>query len=79
MNEFVKDMLIRAIKTMAQTALAMITVGQAVIDINWLNVLSVSAVAGIYSILTTIANIPTVKEISLIDDGDDEEGDNDGE
>lgn len=79
MNEFVKDMLIRAIKTMAQTALAMITVGQAVIDINWLNVLSVSAVAGIYSILTTIANIPTAKEISLIDDGDDEEGDNDGE
>lgn len=79
MNEFVKDMLIRAIKTMAQTALAMITVGQAVIDINWLNVLSVSAVAGIYSILTTIANIPTTKEISLIDDGDDEEGDNDGE
>lgn len=78
MNKFVKDMLIRAIKTMAQTALAMITVGQAVIDINWLNVLSVSAVAGIYSILTTIANIPTAKEISLIDD-DDEEGDADGE
>ena len=78
MSDFVKDMLIRAIKTMAQTALAMITVGQAVIDINWLNVLSVSAVAGIYSILTTIANIPTAKEISLIED-DDEEGDDDGE
>ena len=78
MSDFIKDMLIRAIKTMAQTALAMITVGQAVIDINWLNVLSVSAVAGIYSILTTIANIPTAKEISLIDD-DDEEGDADGE
>lgn len=75
MNEFVKDMLIRAIKTMAQTALSMITVGQAVLDVNWLNVLSVSAVAGLYSILTTIANIPTSKEASLIEVDDEEDPD----
>lgn len=65
-EDFLKDALIRAIKTMAQTALSMITIGQAVIDVNWLNVLSVSAVAGLYSMLTTISNIPTSKEIALI-------------
>lgn len=51
---------IRAIKTMAQTAVSMITVGQAVMDVNWLNVLSVSAVAGILSLLTSIAGLPEV-------------------
>lgn len=53
---------IRAIKTMAQTALSMLTVGQAVIDVNWLNVMSVSAVAGLVSVLTSIVGIPEVKE-----------------
>lgn len=73
MSDFAKDALIRAIKTMAQTALSMLTIGQAVIDVNWLNVLSVSAVAGVYSILTTIANIPTTKEIALIDEDEEDE------
>ena len=51
---------IRAIKTVCQTAAAMLTVGQAVIDVNWLNVLSVSAVAGVISMLTSIAGLPEV-------------------
>ena len=38
---------IRSVKTMAQTAVSMLTVGQAVIDVNWVNVLSVSEVAGV--------------------------------
>lgn len=49
---------IRAIKTMAQTAVSMLTVGQAVIDVNWVNVLSISVTAGIISTLTSIAGLP---------------------
>lgn len=52
----------RAIKTMAQTAVSMLTVGQALIDVDWLAVLSVSVTAGIISILTSIAGLPEVKE-----------------
>lgn len=53
---------IRAAKTMAQTAVSMLTVGQAVIDVNWVNVISVSVTAGIISVLTSIAGLPEVKE-----------------
>lgn len=53
---------VRAVKTMAQTALSMLTVGQAVMEVNWLNVLSVTATAGIISILTSLGGIPEVKE-----------------
>ena len=52
---------IRAVKTMAQTAVSMLTVGQAVLDVNWLNVLSVSAVAGVISMLTSVAGLPEVQ------------------
>lgn len=53
--DWLQAALIRAIKTMAQTALSMISVGAAMSDINWQMVLSVSMVAFIYSILTSIA------------------------
>lgn len=53
---------VRAIKTFAQVAVSMLTVGQAVMDVNWVNVLSVSAVAVVISVLTSIAGIPEVKE-----------------
>lgn len=60
-QEWIKATSIRAIKTMAQTALSMLTVGQAVIDVNWVNVLSISVVAGVISVLTSIGGIPEVK------------------
>lgn len=53
---------VRAIKTFAQSALGMLTVGAAMADINWLQVVSVAAVAGIASILTSIAGLPELKE-----------------
>lgn len=53
---------IRALKTVAQAAVSMLTIGQAVIDINWVNVLSVSVVAGVISMLTSIAGLPEVDE-----------------
>ena len=54
---------IRAVKTAAQTAVSMLTIGQAVTDVNWVNVVSISAVAAIYSLLTSAAKgLPEVKE-----------------
>lgn len=60
--EWIKCAGIRAIKTFAQTALSMLTIGQAVIDVNWINVLSVSAVAALISILTSVAGLPEIEE-----------------
>jgi hypothetical protein len=53
--EWIKAALIRAIRTMAQTALALISVGAAINEINWAQVASVSFVAGFASILTSLA------------------------
>ena len=62
MSDFVKAALIRAIKTVAQTLLSTITVGQALSDINWLTIISISMVAGICSILTSIVTgLPETK------------------
>ena len=60
-KKWLKAAWIRAVKTMAQTAVSMLTVGQAVLDVNWVNVLSVSAVAGVISMLTSVAGLPEVE------------------
>ena len=60
-KKWIKAAAVRAVKTMAQTALSMLTVGQAVMEVNWVNVLSVTATAGVISILTSIGGIPEVK------------------
>lgn len=52
---------VRALKTFAQTAVAMITVGSAVTDVDWIAVLSVSATAAVASMLTSIAGLPEVE------------------
>lgn len=53
---------IRAAKTFCQTAVSMLTVGQALLEVEWIHVLSVSAVAAIVSILTSVAGLPEVDE-----------------
>lgn len=54
---------IRAAKTMAQSALAVIGSGMfGVLDVDWLNLLSITIMAGVCSILTSIAGLPEVKE-----------------
>lgn len=53
---------IRAIKTVAQTAIATIGASATMGDVNWAMVGSASLLSGIISILTSIGGIPEVKE-----------------
>lgn len=53
---------IRAVKTMAQTAVAVIGTSAVVSAIDWKMVVSASVVAGVVSLLTSVAGIPEVKE-----------------
>ena len=52
---------IRAVKTMAQTAVAVIGTGAVLSAVDWKMVLSASVIAGIVSILTSVAGIPEVE------------------
>ncbi len=51
---------IRALKTFAQTAVSLITVGNMVTELDWGSIIGISATAAIVSILTSIAGIPEV-------------------
>lgn len=68
--EWLKAALIRAIRTAAQVALGMFTVGMAVNEVQWMQVLSVAAVSAIYSLITSIAtDLPELDKVSLTPDG----------
>ena len=54
MKNFIRTMLIRAARTIAQTAVSMIGVSALLEDVNWWAVLSASVLAGILSVLTSI-------------------------
>lgn len=62
--EWFKAALVRALRTMAQTALGMFTVGMAMEEVKWTYVASVAVVSGIYSLLTSVAGLPEVQNDS---------------
>lgn len=63
LKEFAIKAIIRAVYTFAETALSMITVGQAFFEVNWMRILSVSGVAAIYSLLKSIVvGMPEVEK-----------------
>ena len=53
---------IRAIKTVAQTAVATIGTSAVLGQVNWVAVASASALAGVLSVLTSVAGLPECKE-----------------
>lgn len=54
---------IRAVKTMAQSALAVIGTGTiGLMQVDWVNLVSITLMAGVCSILTSVAGLPEVEE-----------------
>lgn len=53
---------IRALKTVAQTAVATIGTSAVISEVNWVMVASASILAGVLSLLTSVAGLPELKE-----------------
>lgn len=61
---------IRAVKTMAQTCIAMIGTSVVLSEVNWVMVGSASLLAGLLSVLTSLAGLPEVKDPALEEEED---------
>lgn len=66
MSDYAKKWLkaagVRAIKTVAQTAVAMIPAAAMIQNVDWMAVVGTAALSGVVSILTSLAGLPEVKE-----------------
>lgn len=61
-KSWLKAALVRALKTVAQTAAATIGTSALLTEVNWLQVLSAALLGGILSLLTSAAGLPEVPE-----------------
>lgn len=61
-TKWVKAAAVRAVKTIAQTAVATIGTTAVMAEVDWLMVGSTALLAGILSVLTSVAGLPEVKE-----------------
>ncbi len=62
MKSWMKAAGVRAIKTVAQTAVATIGTAAVLGDVNWIMVLSAAVLSGVLSLLTSIAGLPELKD-----------------
>ncbi len=53
---------IRAVKTMAQTAVALLPAAATITQVDWLTVIGTAALAGVTSVITSLAGLPEVEE-----------------
>ena len=60
-KKWMKAAWIRAVKTVAQSAIATIGAAAAMGEVNWTMVGSAAALAGVLSLLTSVAGLPEVK------------------
>ena len=61
MKQWIKAAGIRAIKTIAQTAVAMIGTSVVISEVDWVRVVSASVLSGVLSLLTSVAGLPELK------------------
>ena len=61
-TKWAKSAAVRAVKTMAQTAIAMIPAAVTIQSVDWVTVIGTSVLAGVVSVLTSIAGLPEVEE-----------------
>ncbi len=59
--KWIKAAGVRAVKTVAQTAVATIGTAAVLGEVNWVMVLSASVLAGVISLLTSVAGLPEIK------------------
>lgn len=62
MKTWMKAAGVRAVKTIAQTAVATIGTSVVISEVDWVMVLSASVLAGVLSLLTSVAGLPEIKE-----------------
>ena len=60
-KNWAKAAVVRAVKTVAQTAVATIGTAAVLGDVNWVMVASAAALAGVLSLLTSVAGLPEVE------------------
>ena len=74
LREFIKASLIRALRTVAQTAVATIGTSALISEVNWLMVASASALAGVLAIMTAVATGLPECPTCTVDENETEEG-----